>query len=32
MRKAAIAEKIMLFKSWGRLNFDGDGVTVNGDS
>jgi hypothetical protein len=32
MRKAAIAEKIMLFKSRGRLNFDGDGVTVNGDS
>jgi hypothetical protein len=38
MRKAAIAEKIMLlqkknqFKSSGRLNFDGEGVTVNGES
>ncbi|XP_045819517.1 uncharacterized protein LOC123918887 [Trifolium pratense] len=38
MRKAAIAEKIMLlqrknhFKSSGRLNFDGEGETVNGES
>ncbi|KAK2440988.1 hypothetical protein QL285_012337 [Trifolium repens] len=38
MRKAAIAEKIMLlqkknqFKSSGRLSFDGEGVTVNGES
>jgi hypothetical protein len=38
MRKAAIAEKIMLlqkknqFKSSGRLNFDGEEVTVNGES
>jgi hypothetical protein len=38
LRKAAIAEKIMLlqkknqFKSSGRLNFDGEEVTVNGES
>ncbi|WJX45380.1 hypothetical protein P8452_32264 [Trifolium repens] len=38
IRKAAIAEKIMLlqkknqFKSSGRLNFDGEEVTVNGES